>query len=109
MAPSHHRHVQSSSVLRVSQEHWRVVQDSTNDIMAASSVIRQSKTILAWSCEAGGDEQSGLWTRTATTESVSLCERMKSSARLLNLKRQLSRQCFFLFVRVNGTVFPAAV
>jgi hypothetical protein len=34
---------------------------------------RQSKTILARSCEAGGAEQSGLLTHIATTESVSLC------------------------------------
>ncbi len=82
-----------------------MVQDSTNDIMAASSVIRQSKTILAWSCEAGGNEQSGLWTRTATTESVSLCERMKSSARLLNLKRQLSRSVLLPFCKSERNSF----
>ena len=82
-----------------------MVQDSTNDIMAASSVIRQSKTILAWSCEAGGNEQSGLWTRTATTESVSLCERMKSSARLLNLKRQLSRSVLLPFCKSEWNSF----
>ena len=51
------------------------------------------------------DEQSGLWTRTATTESVSLCERMKSSARLLNLKRQLSRSVLLPFCKSERNSF----
>jgi hypothetical protein len=40
--------------------------------MAGSFIVRQSKTILARSCEAGGAEQSGLLTRIATTESALL-------------------------------------
>jgi hypothetical protein len=43
-------------------------------------------------------EQSLLQTRTATTESVSLCVQMKSSARLLNLKESDES-----FVRVHGS------
>ena len=48
-----------------------------NDIMAGSFAVRQSKTILARSCEA---------------ESVSLCERMKSHlVKESGLQRPLSR------------------
>jgi hypothetical protein len=42
-------------------------------ILAENNYIRRSNAIVARSCEAGGAEQSGLLTRTATTESVSLC------------------------------------
>jgi hypothetical protein len=47
-------------------------------IMAGFIVIRQSETILGRFVYASGAEQSGLLTRIATTESVSLCGPMKS-------------------------------
>jgi hypothetical protein len=48
-----------------------------DDIIAGSFPIRQSKTILARSVCASEAEQSGLLTRIAATESVSLGVPMK--------------------------------
>ena len=50
-------------------------------------------------------ERSGLRTHIATTESISLCVRMKNSVLLWNLKRQLSRSVLLPFCKSERNSF----